>query len=85
VDSYWFRLPFTGNIVKSLVKGRGEIVSMLKRQKFKELLLKDMKGKKLRYSDLPIEFLVKDMVGLGVLERMDTTSGPLIRLLKELQ
>lgn len=83
IDSYWFRVPFTGNIVTSLVKGRKGIVSMLKRQKFKELLLSDMKTRKLQYSTLPIDFLVKDMVGLGMLASIDTTAGPLIRLLNE--
>lgn len=37
-----------------------------------------MKGKKLRYSDLPIEFLVKDMVGLGALERYEFSNCVLV-------
>jgi hypothetical protein len=39
VDNFWFCIPNAGLFIASLVKGRKEIVSVLKRQKFKELLL----------------------------------------------
>eukprot|EP00026_Physarum_polycephalum_P013777 Phypoly_transcript_14217.p1 GENE.Phypoly_transcript_14217~~Phypoly_transcript_14217.p1 ORF type:complete len:271 (+),score=41.32 Phypoly_transcript_14217:141-953(+) len=81
VDNFWFCIPNAGLFVASLVKGRKEIISVLKRQKFKELLLSDLQKKKLRYSSLSMDFLVKDMNGLNIIERVPTTTGFLIRLI----
>ncbi len=39
INDFWFCVPNSGSFVASLVKGRKEIISVLKRQKFKELLL----------------------------------------------
>eukprot|EP01111_Echinosteliopsis_oligospora_P006443 TRINITY_DN2058_c0_g1_i1.p1 TRINITY_DN2058_c0_g1~~TRINITY_DN2058_c0_g1_i1.p1 ORF type:complete len:230 (+),score=51.47 TRINITY_DN2058_c0_g1_i1:252-941(+) len=79
-DSFWFAIPLSGAYVASLSRGRKEILSMLKRQKFKELLLRDMEKKKLRYSTLSVSYLVKDMLGSGSLESVPTTVGPLLRM-----
>jgi len=80
INHFWFCIPNSGSFIASLVKGRKEIVSILKRQKFKELLLTDLQKKKLRYSSLSIEFLIKDMIGLNIIARVSTTSGYLIQL-----
>lgn len=72
VDNFWFSIPSSGLFVASLVKGRKEIISILKRQKFKEMLFMDLVKRKLRYSSLSIEFLLKDMCGLNILESFMT-------------
>ena len=38
VDSYWFAIPNVGTFVKSCLKGRQEVISILKKTKWKEML-----------------------------------------------
>jgi len=38
VDTFWFSMPDAGVFLKNCVQGRKEILSILKRQKWKELL-----------------------------------------------
>jgi len=80
ISNFWFCIPHSGSFIAALIKGRKEIISVLKRQKFKELLLSDLSKKKLRYSSLSIDFLIRDMSGLSIVERIPTTNGYLIRL-----
>jgi len=80
-DNFMFCVPNAGSFVASLVKGRKEIISILKRQKFKELLLSDLQIRKLRYSSLSVDFLIRDMIGLSIVESLPTTNGNLIRLI----
>jgi len=81
VDSFWFCIPHGGSLIKCIVKGRSEILSRLKKLKFREILLADLCKKKLRYSTLSVDFHIKDLIGLGQVESMPTTSGALIRLI----
>jgi serine/threonine-protein kinase 19 len=83
VDSYWFSIPRAASFIKSLVRGRKEILSILKRQKFKEMLLSELEKRRLRYSILNISFHVKDLIELGSIESVPTLiSGPLIRVIQ---
>jgi serine/threonine-protein kinase 19 len=83
VNVWWLSIPNIGSYTKSLIMGRREIASLLKRQKWKEMLLKDLEKKKLRYSTLGINYHVKDLVGKGIVDSVDTTSGKLIRLVSD--
>jgi serine/threonine-protein kinase 19 len=78
-DSFWFSVPNFGVFYGNLVKGRTEILKLLNKTKFKEMFLSELEKKKLRLSALPIPFLLKDMIGLGILERVTTTTGNLIK------
>eukprot|EP01114_Cavostelium_apophysatum_P023228 TRINITY_DN8691_c0_g1_i2.p1 TRINITY_DN8691_c0_g1~~TRINITY_DN8691_c0_g1_i2.p1 ORF type:complete len:340 (-),score=53.78 TRINITY_DN8691_c0_g1_i2:710-1729(-) len=80
VNVYWLSIPHAGALLKMLVAGRKEIVSMLKRQKWKELLASEMETKNLRYSSLGVPFHLKDLIGQGVIETVSTTAGNLYRL-----
>jgi serine/threonine-protein kinase 19 len=69
VNTYWISVPNIGIFVKSIIQGRKEVVSLLKRQKWNEMLLKDLIKKKLRYSNLDMSFHIKDMIGKDMLQR----------------
>lgn len=80
IDTFWFSIPSIGPSLKSCIQGRQEIITRLKRQKWRELLLKDLEKKKLRSSELGVQFHLKDLLGQGTLESLPTTVGNLIRL-----
>jgi hypothetical protein len=82
--SYWLSIPNAGLFMKDLRKGREELVRMLKRAKFKEVLQHDLVKRKLRGSKLGVKYHVADLVGMGVAKLIQTTSGPLIRFDHEL-
>lgn len=81
-EGFWFSVPNIGAFMKCCVKGRQEVIAILKRQKHKELLQEDLEKKRLRYSSLGPLFHIRDLVGQGVLESVSTTAGPLVRLIK---
>ena len=77
--SFWLAVPNAGVFMKDLRKGREELLRMLKRAKFKEVLQHDLLNRKLRGTKLGMRFHISDVVGLGAAERIKTTSGDLIR------
>jgi len=80
-SSYWFNVPGTGGLFHACDSARKEIVSRLKRQKFKEVLEQDIMKMKLRASKklhLGIMYHIKDLIGSNVLCRKTTTSGTLL-------
>jgi len=80
VDTFWLAIPNAGAFIKSCIQGRKEVLGIIKKTKWKELLGNDLEKKKLRFSSLPIIFHTKDLVGQGVLETVDTTAGVLYKL-----
>eukprot|EP01097_Dermamoeba_algensis_P010566 TRINITY_DN7885_c0_g1_i1.p1 TRINITY_DN7885_c0_g1~~TRINITY_DN7885_c0_g1_i1.p1 ORF type:complete len:139 (+),score=23.71 TRINITY_DN7885_c0_g1_i1:454-870(+) len=81
-STYAFFVP--GRDVSALMNcflsGREEVVSLIRRLKFKEILLKDLRKKKLKNSFLGAELHVRDLIGQDELESVSTSSGPLIKL-----
>ena len=55
---------------------------MLTRRRHPEIFVKELEKKKLRDSVLGIRFHVRDLLGSATLQQMQTTSGPLLRLVK---
>lgn len=55
---------------------------MLSRRRHPEMFVKELEQKKLGQSLLDSRFHMRDLVGLGSIAKVDTTSGPLLRIVK---
>ena len=84
VDSFAFKVPGSGSIVSSMVAGRIELVSRIKRKRYHEMLTSKIRKEiKLRKTVLPIEWHIADLVGSGLVHVEDTTVGQLLRLIDD--
>ena len=64
-----------------MIARRNELVSRIKRKRHHEMLASIIGKKvKLQKTVLPIEWHVADLVGSGLVHVVDTTVGPLLRL-----
>lgn len=81
-DTYWFALAGIGPLIKSLIKGRKDLIGMLSRRRYPEMFIKELEQKKLGQSLLDTRFHIRDLIGLGSIAKVDTTSGPLLRIIK---
>ncbi|WIA16353.1 hypothetical protein OEZ85_013051 [Tetradesmus obliquus] len=79
-DSLMFTVSGAAAFVKSVVAGRQELLQMLKRKKYQEVLEKELMCVALRGSCLTPAFHVRDLQGRGLVACMDTTAGRLVRL-----
>lgn len=75
-----FAIPYAGRAINSIVKGRRELVGLVKRRRFGEILLSKAESIRLKRSILSTQFHLKDLIGSGELESTDTTVGPVLRL-----
>ncbi|AEC07017.1 Serine-threonine protein kinase 19 [Arabidopsis suecica] len=82
-DMYWFAIPSTGKLWKGLSQGRNELLSLIKRKRHKEMFLAELEKKRLRFSPLDVRFHVRDLIGSGHLKTVQTTSGLIVRILKD--
>eukprot|EP00891_Asterochloris_glomerata_P006049 jgi/Astpho2/6049/e_gw1.00084.122.1_t len=82
-DSLTFAMAGIGPAIKSLVKGRKDLTGMLSRRRHPEMFVKELQTKKLSQTVLDVRFHIRDMVGSGMLQQLDSTSGPLLRLVKK--
>ena len=55
---------------------------MLSRRRYPEMFVKELEQKKLGQSLLDSRFHMRDLAGLGSIAKVDTTSGPLLRIVK---
>lgn len=78
--SYMFSCPGSGEALSSIVAGRKELVRIIQRKKFPEMLESQLIKVKLKASVMNVIWHVKDLVGSGVLMKIETTVGPLYRL-----
>ncbi|KAL1918661.1 uncharacterized protein VTP21DRAFT_2683 [Calcarisporiella thermophila] len=81
--SYGFSVRGAGLFMSNFLKGRVEILRMLKRRQYKEILQKQFEEKKIRASVFSHEFHLLDLIGSGRVEIIDTTMGKLIRLTRK--
>ncbi len=88
-SSYLSELTALGHVrrfaraqVKSMAKGRAELLSLISRRKYGEIFERDLAGRKLQRSLLDIRFHVRDLVGHGHADRIQTTAGVLLRAVK---
>ncbi|KAF3335867.1 serine/threonine-protein kinase 19 isoform X1 [Carex littledalei] len=80
---YWFAIPNIGSILKGLSQGRKELISLINRTKYKEMVLANLEKKKLRLSPLDIRFHIRDLIGSGLLKTVQSPIGILIRLSRD--
>ncbi|KAK9057386.1 hypothetical protein SSX86_022221 [Deinandra increscens subsp. villosa] len=81
-DMYWFAIPNIGSVLKGITQGRKELLSLLNRKKYKEMMLALLEKKRLRLSPLDIRFHLRDLLGSGHLKTIQTPSGLVIRAVK---
>ncbi|XP_023743383.1 uncharacterized protein LOC111891562 isoform X2 [Lactuca sativa] len=82
-DMYWFAIPNIGSLLKALTQGRKEVMSLLNRKKYKEMMLSLVEKKRLRFSPLDIRFHLRDLLGSGHLKTLHTPGGIVIRVVKD--
>ncbi|XP_071689441.1 uncharacterized protein [Rutidosis leptorrhynchoides] len=82
-DMYWFAIPYIGSVLKGLTQGRKELLSLLNRKKYKEMMLALLEKSRLRLSPLDIRFHLRDLLGSGHLKTVHTPSGIVIRVSKD--
>ncbi|CAL5038932.1 unnamed protein product [Urochloa decumbens] len=80
---YWFAIPRIGPILKGLSQGRKEILSLLNRKKYKEMMLSSLEKTKLRLSPLDTRFLLRDLIGSGHIKTVQTPTGLLARITRD--
>ncbi|KAL8215027.1 hypothetical protein R6Q57_004476 [Mikania cordata] len=81
-DMYWFTIPNIGSVLKGITQGRKELLSLLNRRKYKEMMLAILEKKRLRLSPLDMRFHLRDLLGSGHLKTIQTPSGLAIRAVK---
>jgi len=69
--------------VSCVVQGRKEILSLLNRRKYKEMLLSSLENTKLRLSPLDTRFLLRDLIGSGHIKTVQTPTGLLARISRD--
>ncbi|CAJ2651750.1 serine/threonine-protein kinase 19 isoform X1 [Trifolium pratense] len=82
-NMYWIAIPNIGSLLKGLVQGRKEIISLLSRRQYKEMMLAVLEKKRLRMSPLDIRFHLRDLIGSGHLRSDQTPTGIVIRVSKD--
>ncbi|GJM98215.1 hypothetical protein PR202_ga15204 [Eleusine coracana subsp. coracana] len=81
---YWFAIPSIGPVLKGLSQqGRKEILSLLNRKKYKEMLLSSLEKTRLRLSPLDTRFLLRDLIGSGHIKTVQTPTGLLARISRD--
>ncbi|XP_047169879.1 uncharacterized protein LOC124838340 isoform X12 [Vigna umbellata] len=64
-------------------KGRKEIISLLSRRRYKEMMLSSLEKKRLRTSPLDVRFHLRDLIGSGHLRTDQAPTGLIIRVSKD--
>ena len=77
---YKLSLPNAGPFVRELLVGRKQLLTCVRRKKFKEALKRDLQKQKLSSTRLPVTYHVLDVLGLSGVTVAATTRGPLVRL-----
>eukprot|EP00052_Salpingoeca_macrocollata_P023633 m.208667 g.208667 ORF g.208667 m.208667 type:complete len:294 (+) comp22080_c2_seq1:932-1813(+) len=79
-QSFWLNLPNMGDFMTDLHAGRKELRDIIKRAKYKEVLVSSLLERgKLKKSKLSIKYHIDDAVGADLVTSSDTTSGPLLK------
>lgn len=70
-----------GKVITAISRGRKDIVAVLKRTRYKEMRRAAMDAKNpAKSTGLPLSFHVRDLLGLGMIQELDTPSGMFLRL-----
>lgn len=79
--SFWFSLPSLGPLLQSVQDGRAEVIAVLRRKKYREMMMHQLlRGHYIKKSRLGIEFHVRELIGSGLCEVVQTSTGDMISL-----
>ncbi|XP_060225053.1 inactive serine/threonine-protein kinase 19 isoform X2 [Meriones unguiculatus] len=79
--SWWLAVPGAGRFIKWFVKGRQAVLSMVRKSKYRELLLSELLGRRPPSAvRLGLAYHVHDLIGAQLVDCVPTTSGTLLRL-----
>ncbi|XP_045681813.1 serine/threonine-protein kinase 19 isoform X3 [Phyllostomus hastatus] len=79
--SWWLAVPGAGRFIKYFVKGRQAVLGMVRKAKYRELLLSELLGRRVPASvKLGLAYHVHDLIGAQLVDCVSTTSGTLLRL-----
>ncbi|ONH93255.1 hypothetical protein PRUPE_8G221800 [Prunus persica] len=70
-------------LINSGLLGRKEVLSLLNRRRYKEMMLAPLEKKLLRYSPLDMRFHLRDLIGSGHLKTAKTPTGLVVRVSKD--
>ncbi|XP_019571087.2 inactive serine/threonine-protein kinase 19 isoform X1 [Rhinolophus sinicus] len=79
--SWWLAVPGAGRFIKCFVKGRQAVLGMVRKAKYRELLLSELLGRRPPATvRLGLAYHVHDLIGAQLVDCVSTTSGTLLRL-----
>ncbi|XP_063522128.1 inactive serine/threonine-protein kinase 19 isoform X4 [Pongo pygmaeus] len=79
--SWWLAVPGAGRFIKYFVKGRQAVLGMVRKAKYRELLLSELLGRRAPVVvRLGLTYHVHDLIGAQLVDCISTTSGTLLRL-----
>ncbi|XP_049621147.1 serine/threonine-protein kinase 19 isoform X2 [Suncus etruscus] len=79
--SWWLAVPGAGRFIKYFVKGRQAVLGMVRKAKYRELLLSELLGRRAPATvRLGLAYHVHDLIGAQLVDCVSTTSGTLLRL-----
>ncbi|KAL0270942.1 UNVERIFIED_CONTAM: hypothetical protein PYX00_008208 [Menopon gallinae] len=80
VGSYWLSFPRCGQFVKAYNCGRKEILKIIKKSKFSEVLQMELEKKKLsKKASLGMSLHILDVIGSEAVQCKPTVSGMMLR------
>ena len=81
IGSWWISIPGSGQYMKNLCSGRKAILRMIKQQKYKEILERELEKRTINtHSNLGISYHLHDIIGAEMVTKVKSASGHLIRL-----
>jgi serine/threonine-protein kinase 19 len=80
VSELYFNVPESGRFVMSVKNGRIELQSILGRKKYKEMMLHTLRERRLKKSHLSIDWHIKELMGLGLVQLIQTSNGIMVQL-----
>lgn len=82
LDTYYLAIPRSGPVIRALASGRREILQILRRQQFKDMLQSVLATKRSSSSPLPFDFVLRDMLGASMVVAEQKEGGTLIRIVR---
>ncbi|XP_030497161.2 uncharacterized protein LOC115712886 isoform X1 [Cannabis sativa] len=81
-NMYWLAIPNIGSVLKGLSQGRKEVLSLLNRRRYKEMMMVTLEKTRLRSSPLDMRFHLRDLIGSGHLKTIQTPTGIAVQVAK---
>lgn len=81
IGSYWLSIPNAGMFMKSFIRGRKALITMITKSKYKEILREELEQRQWpKVARLGISYHIHDIMGADLVTCLDTNSGQLLRL-----